>query len=241
VRCGAVPAARVAGRLTVRLRAIHGWDLSPEEAPALQAELRGRVELRDGIRPDEVRLVAGVDNGYVRTDEGTTGYAAVVVLTFPGLEVVEQRIGSRPATFPYVPGLLSFREAPAILAALEAVESEPDLFVFDAQGYAHPRRLGAASHLGLFVDRPSIGRYDEPPRVHGARTPLIDRGETVGAVVRTRPSAAPLFVSPGHLITVDTAVELVLACCREGRRLPEPTRLAHDLVGAHTRPLRSGR
>jgi deoxyribonuclease V len=233
----------------VRLRALHGWDLSPDEARALQAELRGRVELRDGIRPDEVRLVAGVDNGYVRSDEGTTGFAAVVVLTFPPLEVVEQRIASRPATFPYLPGLLSFREAPAVLAALEAVESEPDLFVFDAQGYAHPRRLGAASHLGLFVDRPSIGcaksrligRYEEPPREPGARTELVDRGETVGAVVRTRPSAPPLFVSPGHLITVDTAVELVLACCREGRRLPEPTRLAHDLVSTHTRALRPGR
>ncbi|HEV8635787.1 MAG TPA: deoxyribonuclease V [Chloroflexota bacterium] len=233
----------------MRLRALHGWDLSPDEARALQAELRGRVELRDGIRPDEVRLVAGVDNGYLRSDEGTTGFAAVVVLTFPALEVVEQRIASRPATFPYVPGLLSFREAPAVLAALEAVESEPDLFVFDAQGYAHPRRLGAASHLGLFVDRPSIGcaksrligRYEEPPREPGARTELVDRGETVGAVVRTRPSAPPLFVSPGHLITVDTAVELVLACCREGRRLPEPTRLAHDLVSTHTRALRPGR
>jgi deoxyribonuclease V len=227
----------------VRLRALHGWDLSPDEARALQAELRPRVELRDVIQPDQVRLVAGVDSGYVRNDQGTIGFAAVVVLRFPELEVVEQRIASRPVTFPYIPGLLSFREAPAVLAALEAVESEPDLLVFDAQGYAHPRRLGAASHLGLFVDRPTIGcaksrligRYQEPPREAGARTDLVDRGETIGAVVRTRPSAAPLFVSPGHLMTVDTAVELVLATCRPGRRLPEPTRLAHDLVTTHTR------
>jgi deoxyribonuclease V len=231
----------------MRLRNLHGWDLSPDEARALQADLRPRVELRDAIRPDQVRLVAGVDNGYVRGGEATIGFAAVVVLSFPGLEVVEQRIASRPVTFPYVPGLLSFREAPAVLAALEAVEAEPDLLMFDAQGYAHPRRLGAASHLGLFADRSSIGcaksrlvgRYQEPPRLPGARTELVDRGETVGAVVRTRPSAAPIFVSPGHLITLDTAVELVLACCREGRRLPEPTRQAHDLVSAHTRRLRS--
>ena len=231
----------------MRLIALHGWDLSPDAARALQTELRPRVELRDAIRPDEVRLVAGVDNGYVRDDAGTTGFAAVVVLTFPELEVVEQRIASRPVIFPYVPGLLSFREAPAVLAALEAIEAEPDLLIFDAQGYAHPRRLGAASHLGLFVDRPSIGcaksrligRYEEPPRRAGARAPLVEGGETIGAVVRTRPSAAPLFVSPGHLTTIDTAVELVLSCCREGRRLPEPTRLAHALVTAHTRGLRS--
>jgi deoxyribonuclease V len=232
----------------MRLRHLHGWDVSPDEARALQHELRDRVELRDVLRPEQVRLVAGVDNSYVQGDETTTGFAAVVVLTFPELELVEQRIASRPVTFPYVPGLLSFREAPAVLAALETVEAEPDLLLFDAQGYAHPRRLGAAAHLGLFVDRPAIGcaksrlvgRYEEPPREPGAHRPLVDRGETVGAVVRTRPSATPLFVSPGHLITIDTAVELVLACCRSGRRLPEPTRLAHDLVGAHTRQLRSG-
>jgi deoxyribonuclease V len=230
----------------VRLRHLHGWDVSPAEARQLQRDLRDRVSLRDEIDPAAVRLVAGVDNGYVRTPAGTTGWAAVVVLSFPELEVVEQRIASQPAAFPYVPGLLSFREAPALLAALALVEAEPDVVLFDAQGIAHPRRLGAASHLGLFVDRPSIGcaksrlvgQYDEPPREAGARAPLLDRGELIGAVVRTRPSAPPLFVSPGHKVSIETAVGLVLACRRGGRRLPEPTRLAHDLVTAHTAPLR---
>lgn len=177
---------------------------------------------------------------------GTTAYAVVVVLSFPALQVVETTFGSAPVTFPYVPGLLTFREAPAVLAACRQTRAEPDVLLFDGQGYAHPRRLGLASHLGLILDRPSIGcaksrlvgRYAEPARELGASTPLIDRGEEVGAALRTRPSHAPLFVSPGHRVSVATAVQIVLACCREGRFMPEPTRLAHNLVTEHARMLR---
>jgi deoxyribonuclease V len=160
------------------------------------------------------------------------------VLTFPGLEIIETQVASRPVTFPYVPGLLSFREGPALIDAFRQVQAEPDVVLFDAQGYAHPRRLGAASHLGLALERPAIGcaksrlvgHYDEPGDAFGDRSMLVDGGEVIGAAVRTRPGRAPLFVSPGHHVSVDSAVEVALACCRNGRFMPEPTRLADRLV-----------
>jgi deoxyribonuclease V len=164
--------------------------------------------------------------------------AAIVVLSFPALEIVETAVSWQPVTFPYVPGLLSFREGPAILAACAELRSEPDVLLFDGQGYAHPRRLGLASHLGVILDRPTIGcaksrlvgQYEEPERRFGAQTPLIERGEVVGAAVRTRPRHKPLFVSPGHKLSVETAVAITLACCRDGAFLPEPTRLTHEIV-----------
>jgi deoxyribonuclease V len=154
------------------------------------------------------------------------------------MEIIETAFAWQPIAFPYVPGLLSFREAPAVLAACADLTVEPDIFLCDGQGYAHPRRLGLASHLGLFLERPTIGcaksrlvgEYEEPERVFGAHTPLVDRGEVVGAAVRTRPRHKPLFVSPGHKISLETAVDVTLACCRGGAFLPEPTRLAHELV-----------
>jgi deoxyribonuclease V len=221
----------------------HDWNVTPDEARAIQSELAGRVVLTDAVALDRIGLVAGIDNSYRRSGERTTAFATVVVLTFPALEPVETRFAARPVRFPYVPGLLSFREAPAILAACAEVETEPDVILFDGQGYAHPRRLGLATHLGLILDRPTIGCaksrlvgvYDEPPRVFGAYTPLRDRGEVVGAAVRTRPRHAPLFVSPGHKVSVETAVAITLACCRDGRFMPEPTRLAHEAVTARAR------
>ena len=163
---------------------------------------------------DAITLVAGIDNTYVTEDGKTTAGAVVVVLTFPEMEVVETAFAWQPIAFPYVPGLLSFREAPAVLAAYADLTVEPDVVLCDGQGYAHPRRFGLASHLGVLLDRPTIGcaksrligEYEEPERVFGANTPLVDRGEVVGAAVRTRPRHKPLFVSPGHKISVETAV-----------------------------------
>jgi deoxyribonuclease V len=217
---------------------LHTWDVTPAEARSIQADLAGRVDLTDAISPDEIKLVAGVDNTYVTEDGKTTAGAVVVVLTFPDMEVVETAISWQPVAFPYVPGLLSFREAPTVLNALADLTTEPDIVLCDGQGYAHPRRFGLASHLGVILDRPTIGcaksrlvgEYEEPERTFGAHTPLVDRDEVVGAAVRTRPRHKPLFVSPGHQISVDTAVEIALACCRDGAFLPEPTRLAHQLV-----------
>ena len=227
----------------MRVQGLHRWDVSPAEARAIQEELAGRLVLEDAVAPEDLRVVAGVDNTYVKSDDETTAHAVVVVLSFPDLEVVETRFAARRVGFPYVPGLLSFREAPAILAAFEAVETEPDLILFDGQGYAHPRRFGLASHLGLILDKPSVGcaksrlvgRWEEPQRVFGAHTPLIDRGETVGAALRTRPRHAPLFVSPGHRTGVAGGVGLALACCREHGFMPVPTRRAHEAVTGHAR------
>jgi deoxyribonuclease V len=137
-----------------------------------------------------------------------------------------------------VPGLLSFREIPAVLAACANLTTEPDMLLCDGQGYAHPRRFGLASHLGVALERPTIGcaksrligEFEEPERIFGAHTPLVDRGEVIGAAVRTRPRHKPLFVSPGHMVSVETAVAIALACCRDGQFLPTPTRLAHESV-----------
>ncbi len=227
----------------MRVRGLHRWDVSPAKARAIQEELAGRVVLEDAVAPEEVRVVAGVDNTYVKAGDETIAHAVVVVLSFPELAVVETRFAERRVDYPYVPGLLSFREAPAVLAAFEGVETEPDLILFDGQGYAHPRRFGLASHLGLILDKPSVGcaksrlvgRWEEPERVFGAQMPLVDRGETVGAAVRTRPRHAPLFVSPGHKTSVAGAVALALACCRDNGFMPVPTRLAHEAVTAHAR------
>jgi deoxyribonuclease V len=216
----------------------HGWDVTPKEAAAIQREMRDRVRLVDAIEIGEIRVVAGVDNSYKRQRKETTAYAVVVALDFATMEVIETSFATRDVGFPYVPGLLSFREAPAILDAFRGLNAEPDVILFDGQGIAHPRRIGLASHLGVVLDRPSIGcaksklvgTYDEPERVFGAQTPLIHRDEQVGVALRTRPTHAPLFVSPGHKLSVSTAVEIVIRCCRNERFLPEPTRVAHDSV-----------
>jgi deoxyribonuclease V len=222
----------------VRFTKLHEWDVSTAEARAIQSELASRVDLTDSIAVDEIATVAGVDNTYLKANGTTSACAVVVALSFPELEVIETAVSWRPVTFPYVPGLLSFREAPAVLAACAGLAAEPDVFLFDGQGYAHPRRLGLASHLGVILDRPAIGcaksrligQYEEPRREFGVWTPLLAGDEVVGAAVRTRPRHKPLFVSPGHKVSVETAVAITLACCRNGNFLPEPTRLAHEIV-----------
>ena len=214
---------------------MHTWDVSPEEAVAIQQRLRAHVRPTNSFTLESLRTVAGVDAAY---REG--GRAAVVVLSYPDMRPLEEVVASRETVFPYVPGLLSFREAPAVLDALAKLRTRPDLLIFDGQGYAHPRRLGLAAHLGVYLDMPSIGcaksrligRYDEPGPNPGDRSPLVDRGEVIGAVLRTKPRTNPLFISIGHKIDLDTAVAVVLRCLR-GYRLPEPTRLADRLSKAY--------
>jgi deoxyribonuclease V len=209
------------------------WDLSPAEARALQERLSGRAEVRD--RLGTPALVAGIDVGF--EDRGRITRAAVAVLGFADLQLVEAALARRPTAFPYVPGLLSFREIPAVLEALAALACTPDLLLADGQGLAHPRRFGLACHLGWLVDTPTIGvaksrllgEFTPPPAQRGAWAPLLDRGDVVGAAVRTRRGVKPVFVSPGHRVDVASAVRLTLACTQR-YRLPEPSRAAHRLA-----------
>ena len=233
---------------------LHSWDVSPQEAIRIQEKLREKV-IKEGPPPapgdplsreararlwqlaDRVRKVAGVDVGFPAPE---TARAAVVVLSFPKLELVEKQIAEVPATFPYIPGLLAFREAPAVLEVIRQLADEPNLFIFDAQGYAHPRRMGLATHLGLFLDKPTIGcakskligQYLMPGNRVGERADLVDNSEVVGAAVRSRPGSPPLFISVGHKISLDEAVKYVLACTKRGNHLPEPTRLAHQFASS---------
>jgi deoxyribonuclease V len=215
---------------------LHRWSMSPKAAIRLQERLAGRVRVESLWR--RVRLVAGVDVAFA--PDGRRCLAGVVVYDPRAGQVIEQQLAWRPVRFPYVPGLLSFREAPAALAALRKLRCEPDVFMFDAQGIAHPRRLGLAAHVGLLIDRPSLGcaksllcgDYEEPPTQAGRHSPLVHRGETIGAVLRTRTDVKPVFVSVGHRLTLTNAVRIVMQCVTR-YRLPEPARLAHQLVTAH--------
>jgi len=218
----------------------HSWDLTPPEASKLQNELAAGVERQPRLGP--VRHVAGIDVS-VRDDVAS---AAVVILDFEGLAPVGYAIAARPVTFPYVPGLLAFREGPVVLDALEQVTTIPDLLIFDGHGLAHPRRLGIASHIGLLVDVPAIGcaksrlcgQHDEPGNEPGDYSYLVDRGEIVGAVLRTRRGVKPVYVSIGHRVDLATSIHYVLACCR-GYRLPETTRWAHRVAGGDLPPVQA--
>ncbi len=211
----------------------HPWEVSPAEARAIQERLRPLVECRDRLGP--VMLVAGVDVGFEQGGEVTR--AAVALLHFPSLEPAGEALARLPTRFPYVPGLLSFREIPAVLDALATLEQSPDLILCDGQGIAHPRRLGIASHLGLLLDVPTIGvaksrligRHDEPGLEKGAWVPLMDGDERIGAVLRTRTGVKPLYISCGHRIGLETAIGYVLACTTR-YKLPETTRRAHRLA-----------
>jgi deoxyribonuclease V len=219
----------------------HGWDLPVEEARAVQARLAGQVIVQTTFAPSALRTIAGVDVGF-RADQAR---AAVVVLSFPDLGPLDYALAEVPVRFPYVPGLLAFREAPAVLKALERLSTWPDLFIFDAQGIAHQRRLGLAAHLGVILDSPSIGcaksrlvgRHSEPGETAGCWTPLYDRDEVIGAVVRTGAGQSPVYVSIGHRVDLQTAIDLVVGCTR-GHRLPETTRYAHLLAGGAKLPSR---
>ncbi|MBA3902471.1 MAG: deoxyribonuclease V [Rhodocyclaceae bacterium] len=212
---------------------LHSWDLAPKEAMAMQARLAAGIVREDEI--GEVARVAGVDVGF--EDGGRTTRAAVAVLNFPGLELAESAIVRSPTRFPYVPGLLSFREAPAVLDALQRLKAAPDLILCDGQGIAHPRRLGIASHIGLLANIPAIGvaktrligKHEEVPNERGAWVPLTDRGETIGAVLRTRKDVKPLYISIGHRVSLESALRWVMACLTR-YRLPETTRWAHRLA-----------
>jgi len=213
---------------------LHEWQVSNARAMEIQVNLAAQVSRAGEVASP--RLIAGVDISVNRVIG--TGTGAVVVLSYPELDLVETRVVTDRLEFPYVPGLLSFRESPLILAACEKLDTAPDLIMVDGQGIAHPRRIGLASHLGLFLDVPAIGcaksrlcgRHDVPGVEAGSCADLVDGGGVIGAVLRTRTGVKPVYVSIGHKIDLPAAIHWVLKCCR-GYRLPEPTRLAHLAAG----------
>lgn len=218
----------------MRARTLHAWDVTPRQARAIQAELRGQVELRDRL-PRRIARVAGADVAFDATRGAAI--AGVVVLAWPSLAVLERASAVRPLDFPYVPGLLSFREIPALLAAFEKLKHTPQVVFCDAQGYAHPRRFGLACHLGLLLDVPTIGcaksrligTHREPGCARGDWTELRDAGEIIGAVLRTRDGVNPIYVSQGHRVSLERAIALTLAAS-DGVRIPAPTRRADAYV-----------
>lgn len=218
----------------LKLAREHAWNLSPDEAIELQQELRTYVKSRH-LDLSAVRTVGGLDTGF---PEGRAR-AAAVVLSYPDLEVIEEAIAEVPVTFPYSPGLLSFREAPAILAVLEKLQALPDVLILDGQGIAHPRRFGIASHIGVLLEHPTIGcaksiltgKHAPLAEERGSVAALTYKDEVIGAALRTKTRVKPVYISTGNLVDLVSAVDLVLACGR-GYRLPEPTRLA-DRLASH--------
>jgi deoxyribonuclease V len=213
-------------------KTIHPWDLKPAQAAALQAELARQVVRKSRVQIKDIATVAGIDAGY----HNQAVQAAVVVMNLADLQVLEIASAAKPIGFPYVPGLLSFREAPVILEALDKLKSPPDLLIIDGQGIAHPRRFGLASHIGLLTGIPSVGcaktrllgDYEEPQPDRGSIAYLKENAETLGAVVRTRTGVKPVFVSIGHLLDLNDSIRIILkSCC--GYRLPEPIRRADPL------------
>lgn len=216
---------------------LHPWQVTRQEAMEIQGHLRSQVIMADDF--GEIRTVAGVDIGIKRGGEsGEYAKAAVVVLSYPELETIDQSYLEQPLKFPYIPGLLSFRESPSIISAFENLNVEPDLIFADGQGIAHPRGFGIASHLGLLLDKPTIGcaksrlygRHKEPNMAAGSIEYLYDKGEIIGATVRTRANVKYVYISIGHKISLKSAVEYTLNCC-QNFRLPQPTRLAHQVAG----------
>ncbi|MFQ4142379.1 deoxyribonuclease V [Chlorogloeopsis sp. ULAP02] len=212
----------------------HSWTLTVEEAIAIQEQLQAEVITVDQLK-QPVQYVAGVDMGFEA--DGTISRAAVAVLSFPDLQLQETSIARRPTSFPYIPGFLSFREIPAVLDALEKIKLTPDIILCDGQGIAHPRRFGIACHLGVIVDIPSIGvaksllvgKHQDLSDIRGSWQPLVYKGDTVGAALRTRSGVKPVYISSGHRISLPTAIDYVLRCTTK-YRLPETTRIADKLA-----------
>ncbi len=213
---------------------LHAWNVSSSEAIAIQKDLASQLIINTPIDMDSVKLIAGVDVS-VKDNVST---AAVVVITYPQMELVESITAVQPTPFPYIPGLLTFREGPVLVEAFEAMQNEPDVFIFDGMGRIHPRRMGIAAHMGLWLQRPTIGvgkthfigDYADPGETKGERSFITHKGETIGVVLRTRTRVKPVYVSVGHMAQLESAVDLTLAVTPT-YRLPHPIRLAHHTAG----------
>ena len=218
----------------MRVHELHGWEVSVARAKEIQLSLASRVVT--DIKIMDPHLVAGID--IFSPDTRGVARGAVVILRYPELSILEVKVVEGNIAFPYVPGLLSFRESPLILAACEKTSNTPDLILIDGQGIAHPRRMGLASHVGLFLDLPTVGcaksilcgQHRPVGEEAGSHAELLDNGELIGAALRTKSGVKPIYVSVGHKIDLTSALQWGIKCCR-GYRLPEPTRLAHLAAG----------
>jgi deoxyribonuclease V len=218
----------------MKTRKLHDWVLSYKEAIEIQRQLASQV--RFTAMKKKPRIIAGLDCAFSK--DGKRIFAAAIVIDLSDFSVIETTTVSRKVDFPYIPGLLSFREAPVCIDAIEKLKTSPDCFILDGQGIAHPRRLGIASHIGLLIDKPTvgcaksrlIGTFEEPGSKKGSYNPLMDSGEEIGVILRTRTDVKPVYVSVGHKCRLDDAISVVLQCTTK-YRLPEPSRLAHQLVG----------
>ena len=223
----------------MKIEGLHSWQVSTTQALEIQQRLAEQVSKRSEVTTP--RFIAGVDISTRKGEEMATG--AVVVLNYPELRVVETKVARDKLGLPYIPGLLSFRESPLTLAACQQLTITPDLILVDGQGIAHPRRLGLASHLGLFLNTPTIGcaksrlcgSHEAPGIEPGSYTEVVDRGEVIGVALRTKLGVKPVYISIGHKVDLQTAIYWVMNCCR-GYRLPEPTRLAHLASGGNLKP-----
>jgi deoxyribonuclease V len=218
----------------MKLKQHHSWDITPKDAVQLQHKLRDKVVTNRPLDLKKIRTVAGVDVSI----QNKQAQAAVVVLTFPDFEVVETALAQRPASFPYVPGLLTFREGPVLVEAFEKLTRKPDCFMFDGSGYLHPRRIGLACHMGLWLGVPTVanaktklcGEFGKLKAKAGSWTPVTHKDEVIGAALRTKKGCKPVFVSAGHLSDLESAIAVVMACATK-YRLPEPVRFAHRAAG----------
>ncbi len=218
----------------MRVHHLHAWDVNPQEAITIQNNLAAQLVDNTPLDIASIRFVAGVDVSV----KNSVSKAAVVILTYPELEIVESVTASQPTPFPYVPGLLTFREGPVLVEAFEKLQQEPDVFLFDGMGRIHPRRTGIAAHMGLWLERPTvgvgkthfIGKYDTPGTPKGSFSPITDKGELIGNILRTRTNVKPVYVSVGHMANLPTATALALACSPK-YRLPRPIRMAHNTAG----------
>jgi deoxyribonuclease V len=214
----------------------HDWNLSPQQAIALQNEMSKEVIYDRPLDLDNIHLIGGVDVSV----KDNVSQAAVVVLSYPDMKVIETSLFKIPTPFPYIPGLLTFREGPALEPAFKKLQHEPDVFIFDGMGRIHPRRMGIATHMGLWLQKPTIGcgktyfigEYIEPAPERGSYTDLIDKGEVIGVTLRTRTGVKPVFISVGHLADLPTSIELVMRCTTK-YRLPDPIRAAHNAAGQY--------
>lgn len=229
MQCASIDYFDVCNRM--HYKDLHRWDLSAKDAVKLQIKLQKHIKLQK-LNIENIKTIAGVDVS-VKND---TSQAAIVILSYPDLDIIETVKHNTKTVFPYVPGLLSFREGPVILKCIEKLKISPDLLVFDGQGLAHPRKMGLACHIGLFLEKPCIGsakshlfgQYQEPGPSKGDHSLILDNeDEAIGAVLRTRDNVKPIYVSPGYMVDIPSSVEFILSCTPK-YKLPEPIRAAHN-------------